>query len=191
MRPTSIRLAVPFVSPRAKLDVATCLDGPQLSRGPVANRFEKEFGDRHGRIAIATSSGTAALHAALWAAGVRHGDLVLCPTLTYAGTLNAITACGARAVLIDVDPVSWGLSRLIVQNALAYFNSPHTRRVAAIVQVHLYGVAENIGQFGLPRPVIEDAAEALFAVTPDGQMAGTMGDAAIFSFFGNKVLATG
>lgn len=159
------------------------------SQGPFVKKFEEGFSRFIGvENALAVCNGTAALHIALDALGIRRGDEVIVPDLTFAATINAILYCGAKPVLADVDPETWcvdvkGIARLI------------TPRTKAIIPVHLYGQPADMEEIGLLAKrhgllIIEDAAEALGALY-NGQHVGSFGDAAAFSFFGNKIITTG
>jgi perosamine synthetase len=145
-----------------------------------AGRFEKDFEDafskRFNTPAIATSSGTGALHLALLSLGIGPGDEVIVPDLTFGATAAAVCAVGAKPVLVDVDPETWGIDRTRV---LAHLN----KKTRAIIPVHLYGTdAGDFTQFGIP--VIEDSCESLGFVP-------IRGDMACFSFYGNKGMTTG
>jgi perosamine synthetase len=145
-----------------------------------AGRFERDFEDafskRFNTPAIATSSGTGALHLALLSLGIGPGDEVIVPDLTFGATAAAVCAVGAKPVLVDVDPETWGIDRTRV---LAHLN----KKTRAIIPVHLYGTdAGDFTQFGIP--VIEDSCEALGLVP-------IRGDMACFSFYGNKFITTG
>jgi perosamine synthetase len=159
------------------------------SAGAFVTRFEEAFaaavGCRHG---VACSSGTAALHLALGAAGVGEGDEVLMPAFTMIATPNAARLLGARPVLVDAEPDTWNLAT----GQLAAKVTPRTR---AVVPVHVYGHPVDMApvralaeRHGLV--VVEDAAEAHGAAY-HGRPAGSLGDAAAFSFYGNKILTTG
>jgi dTDP-4-amino-4,6-dideoxygalactose transaminase len=158
--------------------------------GPHVDGFEAEMaehlgGDGH---AVALSSGTAALHLALTLHGVGPGDEVLCPTLTFAATANAIHYCGARPVFVDAERDTWQVDPDLVVEAIGQ------RRPAAVVTVDLYGHgADHAAIMPAARaagvPVVEDAAEALGA-TIQGRAAGTWGDVGVLSFNGNKIITT-
>lgn len=159
------------------------------SQGPFIRRFEDEFaryiGSSH---ALAVSSGTAALHLALAALGVGPGDEVIVPDLTFAATINAVLYVGATPVIVDVTRDTWNLDPEAAARAV-------TPRTKALMPVHLYGQpCEMEALMALARQrgllVIEDAAEALGAQY-GGQQVGTFGDAAVFSFYGNKLITTG
>ena len=144
--------------------------------GRFERDFEEAFSKRFGVNAIATSSGTGALHLALLSLGVGAGDEVIVPDLTFGATASAVLAVGARPVLVDIDPETWGLDRRKILNVI-------NKKTRAIIPVHLYGCdAGDFTQFGVP--VIEDACEGLGMVPIRGQMA-------CYSYYGNKVITTG
>jgi perosamine synthetase len=170
--------------------VTSCLrDGWISSQGPFVRKFEQEFARRIGvPHAIATSSGTTALHLALLALGIGPGDEVIVPDLTFAASINAVLYCGASPVLVDVDRETWNIDPNAIQEVL-------TSRTKAIMVVHLYGqpaamaeLAAIAARHGLM--IVEDAAEALGA-TYQGRQVGGFGRAAAFSFYGNKLITTG
>jgi len=159
------------------------------SQGPFVRRFEDEFA-RYLKIqhAVAVCNGTAALHLALLALGVGPGDEVIVPDLTFAASANAVLYAGATPVLVDVTRDTWTLDPAASERAI-------TSRTKAIMPVHLYGQpCEMDAILSLARHyrllVIEDAAEAVGAEY-HGRAVGTFGDAAAFSFYGNKLITTG
>lgn len=159
------------------------------SLGSYVTRFEEEFaafcGTSH---AITVSNGTVALHLALHALGIRQGDEVIVPDLSFVATANAVLMTGATPVFCDIDPESLCLD----PRRLAALITPRTR---AVMPVHLYGhpadmvaiqaVARNHGL-----TVIEDAAEAHGSAI-GGSRVGSFGDCATFSFYANKNMTTG
>ena len=162
--------------------------------GPHVDAFEREFAEAVGvEHALALSSGTSSLHLALLLSGVSPGDLVLCPTLTFAATAFAIGYLGARPVFIDSDPHTWNMEPALLEEALASLvdqNAP----VKAVIGVDLYGQSANwdaIQRICRPyeMPIVEDAAEALGARYRD-QPVGGFGDFGVFSFNGNKIITT-
>jgi perosamine synthetase len=170
--------------------VLECFDTNMISSaGPFVARFEAAFAEAVGcRYGVACSSGTAALHLALAAAGVKPGDEVLMPAFTMIATANAAALLGATPVFVDAEPDTWNLD-------VAQLEAKVTPRTRAIVPVHIYGhpcdmdgVGEVARRHGLA--VIEDAAEAHGAMYRRRPV-GSLGDAATFSFYGNKVLTTG
>ncbi len=158
-------------------------------RGPYVRRFEEELASWVGvRHAIATSSGTAALHLALMSLGIGPGDEVIVPDLTFASPASMVVLAGARPVFADVDPRHWVISADEVRRKI-------TPRTKAIIVVHLYGVPANMGEImEVAREenlyVIEDAAEALGA-TVRGRRVGSIGDVGVLSFYANKTVTTG
>ena len=162
--------------------------------GPHLDAFEREFAERIGvSEAVALSSGTAALHLGLLAAGVGRGDRVITSTLTFAATANAIVYVGAEPVFVDVSPDTWTLDPDLVGEELER-SARLGQRVGAIIPVDLYGQCADYSrilavaaQYGVP--VVADAAEALGA-SYGGEPAGSFGLCAAFSFNGNKIITT-
>jgi dTDP-4-amino-4,6-dideoxygalactose transaminase len=162
--------------------------------GPHLDAFEHEFAAAVGvEHAVALSSGTAALHLALIAVGVRPGDRVITSTLTFAATANAIVYVGAEPVFVDVSHETWTLDPDLLAEELA-LNARLGRRVGAVIPVDLYGQCADYARiraiadrYGVP--VVEDAAEALGA-SYRGSPAGSLGACGVFSFNGNKIITT-
>ncbi len=162
--------------------------------GAHVDAFERELAARVGAPhAAALSSGTAALHLALVLVGVETGDEVLCPSLTFSASANAISYCGARPVFIDCDEASWNLDPGLLESELERCARAGALP-KAVLAVDLYGqcadytrIAPICEHFGVV--LIEDAAEALGA-TCAGRPAGSFGRAAAFSFNGNKIITT-
>ena len=163
--------------------------------GPDIEAFEQELcastGARH---AVALSSGTAALHLALRACGVRPGDHVLCPTFTFAGSAFPITYCGATPVFVDSDLRTWNIDPDLFEQAVVDLDRRGRRPRAAIV-VHLYGIPADLdplvaicSRYNIA--LIEDAAESLGA-TYGGRQTGTIAALGVYSFNGNKIITTG
>ena len=143
--------------------------------------------------AVALSSGTAAIQLGLQGLDVKPGSTVLCPTLTFGATAFAIVHAGAIPVFVDSEDVSWNLDPRILRAALVE-RAATGQLPAAIVTVDLFGrpcdyapILAAAAEF--ETPVLIDAAEALGA-TYRSQPAGSVGDAAIFSFNGNKIITT-
>lgn len=185
---------IPISQPR--LDRAELLNVTQAiksgwisSKGDFITRFETGFAVFCGvRYGVATSNGTVALHLALRALGIGHGDEVIVPTLTFIATANAVSYCGARPVFVDSHPEYWGMDPAKIEEKI-------TDRTRAIVPVHLYGhPCEMKSIMAIAQKhnllVIEDAAEAHGAEC-DGQKVGSFGHVSCFSFYGNKILTTG
>ena len=185
-----IPIAAPSLPGNENAYVNDCLDSGWISStGKYPALFENAWSEFCGaRYAVACCNGTAALHLALLALGVRPGDEVIVPTLTFVATANAVTYCGAVPVFVDSEPRTWNLDPAQIEALI----TPRTR---GIIAVHLYGhpadmdelraIAARHGLF-----LLEDAAEA-HGATYKGRRAGSLGDAATFSFYGNKIISTG
>ncbi|MBU8757231.1 aminotransferase class I/II-fold pyridoxal phosphate-dependent enzyme [Priestia megaterium] len=158
--------------------------------GENVNEFEKELATKVGsRSAAALSSGTAAIHLALRAAGVREGDIVFCPTLTFSATANPIIYQNAIPVFIDSNYETWNMCPRALEDAFEKYPN-----VKAVIVVHLYGISADMDKImeickKHNVSVIEDAAESLGAYYK-GKHTGTFGDYGIFSFNGNKIITT-
>ncbi|HEY8489871.1 MAG TPA: DegT/DnrJ/EryC1/StrS family aminotransferase [Dehalococcoidia bacterium] len=159
------------------------------SSGPFVERFEREFAALCGaHAAVGVCNGTIALHLSLLALGVRPGDEVLVPSLTYVATANAVRYVGGEPVFVDVDPETWCLSPEALEAAI----TPRTR---GVIVVHLYGhpadmdaINEIAAIHGLW--VVEDAAEAHLS-RYKGRPVGGLAALGTFSFYGNKLLTSG
>jgi perosamine synthetase len=178
----------PLISPRALDNVRQVLEDRYLSPGPWVPRFEARWAAVCGvKYAVATSSGSSALHIALLAAGIGEGDEVIVPAMTCPDTLNMVVSTGATPVIADIDATHYGLGPEAVAAAV-------TPRTKAVIPVHLYGCVVDAGVFDVARErgllVIEDAAEAHGAHS-GGRRAGSLGNAGCFSFRGDKVLGIG
>jgi pyridoxal phosphate-dependent aminotransferase EpsN len=162
--------------------------------GPHVDAFEHEIASLTGRkYAVATSSGTAALHLALRFFGVTKGSRVLTSSLTFAATANAMLYEGATPVFLDSEAQSWNMDPALLDRVLEE-ECRAGRRPSAIVPVDLYGQCSNYSTIceiaaRYEIPVIVDAAESLGARF-DSAPAGSGGQAAILSFNGNKIITT-
>jgi dTDP-4-amino-4,6-dideoxygalactose transaminase len=150
--------------------------------GPEVSAFEQEFADFCGaRHCIGVANGTDAITIALRALGVGPGDEVVVPSFTFYASVEATINAGATPVFCDIDPATFCVTRKTVERAM-------TGRTRAIVAVDLFGWLPPLGDLGdLGVPVLEDAAQA-HGAERDGRRAGTLGDAATFSFFPSKNL---
>jgi perosamine synthetase len=159
------------------------------SAGSYIPRFEALFAEKMGtRYGVACANGTVALHLALATVGLEPGDEVIIPTFTMIATANAATYLGAKPVLVDSELYTWNMDINQVEDAI-------TPRTKAIVLVHTYGHPvdmDALTEIGSRRGVfvLEDAAEAHGALYK-GRSVGSLGDAASFSFYGNKIITTG
>ena len=164
--------------------------------GPNVNGFEKDLEDfvGEGKRVVALSSGTAAVHLGLLAAGVKPGDEVLVQSFTFCASTHPITYLGATPVMIDSEPDTWNIDPDLLEEAIKDRIAKTGRKPAAIVPVALYGmpykadrIMEIAGRYGIP--VVEDAAEG-FGSKYKGQVLGTFGKYGVLSFNGNKMITT-
>ncbi len=205
-RPLNVPLCAPEIRGREWEYVKECLDGGWVSSvGAFVDRFEREFAAHLGVAhAVATASGTAALHVALLVAGVRPEDEVLVPALTFIAPANAVRYVGAWPVFMDVEPRYWQMDPEkvadFVERQCRWSDGRLTNRetgrvVRALLPVHVLGHPVDIDpllalaqKYGLA--LIEDATESLGA-RYKGRSVGHLGNVACFSFNGNKLLTTG
>lgn len=184
-----MKLAAPLFDEAEITLLRECLASGWVTQGPLTERFERLVGERHAaKHAIATTSCTAALHLATLALGVGPGDEVIVPAFTWVTSANCAEYVGARPIFADVDLATYNLSPEAFEAAI----TPRTR---AVVVVHLFGLAAEMGKIlsiakkhGIA--VIEDAACAI-ATTYRGQPVGTLGDIGCFSFHPRKIITTG
>lgn len=159
------------------------------SLGEYIIRFEKGFAEYCStKYALSTMNGTAALHLVLASLGIGEGDEVIVPDLTFVATVNAVAYTGATPIFADVDTETWCLDPEDTRKKI-------TDKTRAIIPVHLYGHPADMDAInGIAKKydldVIEDAAEA-HGSECYGKKVGSMGQAGIFSFYGNKTITTG
>ena len=195
MKNKRIFLSAPHMGGQERDFVNQAFDSNYIAPlGPQVDAFEKEFAQAVGaKYATALSSGTAALHLVLRYAGVTDDDQVLCSTFTFVASANAIRYQNAKPVFVDSAIESWNMDVGLLRDELA-------KRAAggclpkALMLVHLYGqpaevepVKKLCDEYGVF--LLEDAAEALGA-RYNGKSPGTIGDAGVFSFNGNKIITT-
>ena len=160
-----------------------------LGAGPKVVEFEKDYAKFAGvKHAIAVNTGTAALHAAIMAVGVRVGDEVILPSFTFVATAEAVVLAGAKPVFADIDPETYTLSPAAIEKSI-------TKKTKAIVPVDLYGLPADI------KPIREIAAKHNLAIVEDsaqshgatceGKPAGVFADLACWSLYAAKNIGTG
>ncbi len=176
-----IRLAWPDVGAEEAAAVAAVLESGQLTMGPKVAEFEAELARACDvEHAVALSSGTAALHAAVLAIGIGPGDEVIVPAYTFPATANVVAFAGGTPVLVDVDPETMNVDPAKVEVG------PRTK---AIIAVHLFGRPARLEE--LPGvTMIEDAAGALGA-RRGGRPVGGIGLLGCLSFHPRKIVTTG
>lgn len=194
-----IPLSVPHLSGREAEAVLRAIETNWIAPvGPEVDAFEAEFAAACPvSAALATTSGTAALHLALRVLGVGPGDDVLVSTLTFCASVNPILYQGACPVFVDSEMRSWNMDPELLAEELDR-RGAQGRLPAAVVVVHLFGQTADLSSI-LPAcrrwgvPLVEDAAEALGATcSVDGvaHAAGALGDLGAFSFDGSKMITT-
>ena len=172
--------------------------------GPNVNGFEKDLEEfvsptltlpgREGKRVVALSSGTAAVHLGLLAAGVKAGDEVVVQSFTFCASSHPITYLGATPVFVDSEKNSWNMDPELLEMAIKDRIAVTGKKPAAIVPVALYGMPYQIDRImeianRYEIPVVEDAAEG-FGSRWNGQVLGTFGKSGVLSFNGNKMITT-
>jgi len=190
-----IYLSPPHLSGLEEAFLKEALDSGWIAPlGPQVEAFEREFAEAVGvPHALAVSSGTAAIHLALLAAGVEPEDEVVVSTLTFAASAFPVLYIGARPIFVDSERRSWNMDPHLLAEFLERW-AKVGRLPKAVILVHLYGQSADIDPiqelceaYGVA--LIEDAAEALGS-TYKGRSPGTLGVAGIYSFNGNKIITT-
>ncbi len=189
-----IGLSAPDITAEERRLVDEVLRSGQLSFGPMMETFERDFAARFGaRHAVAMSSGTAALHVAMIAAGVSQNDYVITTPFSFIASANSILFDGGIPHFVDIDPQTLTIDVDATIDAIE--SLAPTGRLRAVLPVHVFGrpvemagIVDTARRHGVA--VIEDACEAIGAVN-DGVYAGRFGDASAFGFYPNKQMTTG
>lgn len=169
--------------------VEEVFDSGMIVQGPKVAEFEEKFAQFCGaKNGVAVSSGTAALHCALYAINLKPGDEVITVPFTFVATANCILMSGGKIVFVDIDEETFNIDPEQIRNKI-------TKKTKAIIAVDLYGqpynydavnkIAKENGLF-----LIEDACQAVGA-QDKGRKAGTLGDIGCFSFYATKNMLTG
>lgn len=190
-----VYLSPPDLSTADHKAVAAALESNWVAPvGPELSNFESAICERvHRKHGVALNSGTAALHLSLQLLGVGPGDIVFCPSFTFAASANPICYCGAKPVFIGSEAETWNMDPKALRQAFEVLANEGECPKAVIV-VQLYGqcaamdsIMELCEEYGVP--LIEDAAEALGA-SYQGRPAGSFGRFSFISFNGNKIITT-
>ncbi len=160
-----------------------------VGAGPMVKAFENAFAKyARAKHAIAMNTGTAALHSALAAVGVKQGNEVILPSFTFVATAEVVVFNRARPVFVDINPDTYTITPEKIEKVI-------TKKTRAIVPVDLYGIPADMkpireiaDKHGLK--IVEDAAQA-HGATYMGKPPGTFADAACWSFYGSKNMTTG
>lgn len=177
-----------YQSTKPEIDaaIADVIANSSFIRGQHVEEFEEKFAESIGtKKCVSCANGTDALYIAMVALGVRAGDEVVVPAMSWISTSETVTQAGGRVVFCDIDPVSNTLDPEILESKI-------TPRTVGVIPVHLYGHSAAMGKImGVAKAnslwVIEDCAQAHIA-QHKGQTVGTFGDAATFSFYPGKNL---
>jgi predicted pyridoxal phosphate-dependent enzyme len=184
-----ISIASPIVESEEIKAVNDVLESGMLAQGPKTAQLEEDWAKYCGtKYALAVNSGTAAIHSALYAAGVREGDEVITTPYSFIATINPILMLGARPVLVDIDSATFNIDVTKIEAAV-------TSKTKAIVPVDLYGqpcewdelraVADKHNLM-----IIEDACQAIGA-DYKSKKAGALGDLGCFSLYATKNIMCG
>lgn len=182
-------IAKPYITEKDRKSVLAVLNTDNLSLGPKCREFEKKFAKKLGvKYACAVSSGTAGLHLALLACGIKEGDEVITSPFSFVASANAILYVGAKPVFVDIDPLIYNMDVAKIEEKI-------TGKTKAILVVHIFGqpcemepIMKIAKKYKLR--IIEDACESIGA-THKGKLAGTFGSAGVFAFYPNKQMTTG
>jgi perosamine synthetase len=175
----------PTLGPEEIKAVSEVIESGYIAEGRRVANFERAFEKFLGvDFAVSTSSGTSALHLTLLAMGIQPGDEVILPSYVCSALLNAVNYTGATPILAEISPDTYNLDAADLKKRLS-------RRSKAIIVPHLFGMAADLEPIlALDVPIIEDCAQAV-GTTYRGQLVGTFGEAAVFSFYATKVMTTG
>lgn len=165
--------------------VSEVIRSGNIAQGKIVKRFEKKLASFIGTYdAVATSSGTSALHLALLALDIKRGDEVIIPSYVCLALLNAINYTGAIPRVCDINPTDFNISINEVKKKI-------NKRTKAIIVPHMFGMPADIDEFlKLGIPIIEDCAHSIGA-TLKGKKIGSFGTMSIFSFYATKMLTCG
>lgn len=180
---------MPWISKEDKKMVLSSLSNRWLTNGPIMRKFEKKIAQFvNTKHSLAVGSATHALHLSVKSLGVKYGDEVIVPDFTFAATANAVSYCGAKPILVDVNDDTFTINPSQIKKKI-------TKKTKAIIVVHYGGQSCNmdeINEIAKPKgiPIIEDCAHSLGS-TYKSSHCGSIGIAGCFSFYPTKVITTG
>ena len=175
----------PTVDESDLLSVSEVIRSGRIVQGEVVEKFEKKVAKFIGADgAVATNTGTSALHLSLLSIGIKKGDYVAIPSFVCTALLNAVKYVGAQPILVDINPETYNMD-------ISNLKKRVKKSTKAIILPHLFGLPADIDEImSLGIPVIEDCAQAIGAVYKE-KKAGSYGRLSCFSFYATKVLSTG
>jgi dTDP-4-amino-4,6-dideoxygalactose transaminase len=188
MSKIKIPIASPIIGDEEIEEVVKVLKSGFIAQGPKVAEFEKKFAKFvNSEYAVATSSGTTALHTSLLSCKIGKGDEVITTPFSFAATGNSILYTGARPVFVDINPETFNIDFNNIEEAI-------TDKTKAILPVHLYGQVADMDEISKIAKkhdlfVIEDAAQAHGAIYKDKKV-GSLGNMACFSFYPTKNMTT-
>lgn len=185
----NIPVAIPFLGREEEEAAVRAIRSGWVTQGPLVKEFEDRFAEYVGaKYAVATTSCTTALHAALAVSGIGPGDEVIVPSLSFIATANAVVHCGAKPVFVDIDSATCNMDPRQIEAVI-------TKKAKAVMPVHQMGLPAELDaikaitdKHGLL--LIEDAACAIGS-TYKGKKIGGHGNTACFSFHPRKIITTG
>jgi perosamine synthetase len=189
MKVRKISIAKPYISNLEIKAVTNVLKSGMLARGKEVAQLEEGFRKLCGtKFSAAVSSGTAALHTAVFSIGIKPGDEVITTPFTFVSTIHAIMMSGGTPVFADIDPKTFNIDPKKIEKVI-------TKKTKAIITVDLYGQPADYKEINrLAKKhkllVIEDAAQAVGAQY-DGKYTGNLGDIGCFSMYATKNITTG
>lgn len=184
-----IQIARPYIDKADKKGVLEVLESGWLSLGPKYKQFEQKMASYVGaKYAVAVSSGTAGLHVAVLALGLKEGDEVITSPFSFVASSNCLLYERVKPVFVDIEEETFNLDPDKIEAAI-------TKKTKAILVIHIFGQSARMDKImKIARKyhlkVIEDSCESLGA-TFKGKMTGTFGDIGVYSFYPNKQMTTG
>ncbi|MDR1522910.1 MAG: DegT/DnrJ/EryC1/StrS family aminotransferase [Endomicrobium sp.] len=186
-----INVACPVIGKKERQLIKEVLDSKILASGKYVTQFEQSFSKYCGtKYAIANANGTTSLHTALLMCGIKSQDKVITTPFSFIATANSILMCGAKPIFVDIDPKTFNIDPLELEETLK-----REKNVKAVLIVHLYGLACDMDailelkkKYGFK--LIEDACQAHGAEFKNKKV-GSFGDASAFSFYATKNMMTG
>jgi perosamine synthetase len=185
-----IPVALPYIAEEEERGVLEVLRSGWVTQGPIVAEFERKFSEYVGcGHAVAVSSCTAALQLSLWGSGIKPGDEVICPSLSFIATANSIAYNGAIPVFADIDPCTYNVD----PNEVEALISPRTRAILVVHQIGLPADLDALQRIAARHGLllIEDAACAIGAEYNGVLIGKPVGDVACFSFHPRKIMTTG